>query len=41
MTEGMTIEDLADLQIRQLTNHKASLEGWERISTDTYAISIE
>ena len=36
MTEGMGIEDLADLQIRQLVRHKSSLGGWERVSTDLY-----
>ena len=36
MTEGMGIEELADLQIRQLVKHKSSLEGWERVSTDLY-----
>lgn len=40
MTEGMRIEDLADLQIRQLVKHKSSLEGWERVSTDLYALNV-
>ena len=40
LIEGMSVKDLADIQIKQLTNHKASLEGWERISSDTYVFSI-
>ena len=40
LIEGLSVKDLADIQIKQLTNHKASLEGWERISSDTYVFSI-
>ena len=36
LIEGMSVKDLADIQIKQLVNHKASLEGWERISSDKY-----
>lgn len=39
ITEGMSVKDLADLQIKQIANHKTQLEGWERISSDKSAFS--
>ena len=41
LIEGMSVKDLADIQIKQLTNHKASLEGWERISSDTFLLVVK
>ena len=32
----MTIEQLADLQLKQAKTHKFPLEGWDKVSVDRY-----
>ena len=34
----MTIEHLADLQLKQAKTHKFPLEGWNKVSVDRYFI---
>ena len=33
---SMTVEDLADLQVKRARNQKAAIEGWEKLSSDRW-----
>ena len=31
---SMTVDDLADLQVKRARNQRTALEGWEKVSSD-------
>lgn len=35
-----TVDELADLQMKQLRNQRLALEGWDRVSMDMYPLSL-
>ena len=36
MNNDMTLEQLADLQMKQAKTHKTAMEGWDPVSRDMY-----
>lgn len=40
MNDDMTVEYLADLQLKQAKTHRTALEGWDKISVDTFVFII-